>query len=170
MKKLAYVITVAAFCLAPFAAQADGQHSHHPITISNASARILLQNRPGSVYMQVHNSGDAADKLISASSPLAKRVEIHTHLMTDGVMRMRPVAGGVNVAAHGDVEFKSGGLHLMVFGLKSKLKMGEALPITVVFEKAGAIDFNAPLQSMKTMKPGKHSGHMMKDKMKHKTQ
>ena len=169
MKKLAQLITIAAFCLAPFAAQAD-EHSPHHITISEPSARILLQNRPGAVYMRVHNSGDAADKIISASSPLAKRVEIHTHLMTDGVMRMRRVSGGVNVPAHGNVEFKSGGLHLMVFGLKSKLKMGEALPVTVVFEKAGAIDISAPLQNMKSMKQGEHSGHKMKDKMKHNTQ
>lgn len=102
-------------------------------------ARITMLSRPAAGFVTVHNKSDHADRIVAARSPLADRVELHTHLMDDGVMRMRPVEA-IDVPASGQVSLKPGGLHLMVFGLKKMLKKGEVLPITLVFEHAGEID------------------------------
>ncbi|HDO52507.1 MAG TPA: copper chaperone PCu(A)C, partial [Rhizobiales bacterium] len=80
------------------------------LMIMDPWVRFTIEGRPAGGYMKVQNSGAQADKLLSATSPLAERVEIHTSFMKDGIMKMRPVAH-IDVPAKGYVELKSGGLH-----------------------------------------------------------
>jgi periplasmic copper chaperone A len=91
-------------------------------------------------YFTIINKG-GADRLLSASSPSAKTVEIHTHRKGEGgMMRMEMVKGGVKVPAKGKVAFKPGGLHLMLFGVSQEIKEGDPITVTLVFEKAGAVE------------------------------
>ena len=63
------------------------------IHASQAWSRFTAPSVPtGVVFMQLHNSGPNADALVSASSPVAKKVEIHNHINDKGVMRMRQVS------------------------------------------------------------------------------
>lgn len=108
-------------------------------------------------YMKVMNQGDAADRLVGVKSDVAKRTEIHTHIMEDNVARMRRVEGGVDVPAKGDVEFKPGGLHVMLIGLKTKLAEGQAFPLTLVFEKRGEVVVNVKIQKSAGKSGDSHS-------------
>jgi copper(I)-binding protein len=92
----------------------------------------------GGGYMTIRNAG-AADKLVSASSPVAARVEMHVHINDNGVMKMREVPG-YDVPAKGSFELKPGGAHLMFMDLKRPLKEGEKLPVKLKFEKAGEVN------------------------------
>jgi copper(I)-binding protein len=92
----------------------------------------------GGGYMTIRNAG-AADKLVSASSPVAARVELHVHINDNGVMKMREVPG-YDVPAKGSFELKPGGAHLMFMDLKRPLKEGEKLPVKLKFEKAGEVN------------------------------
>ena len=89
-------------------------------------------------YMLIRNSGAAADRLVSASSPGAGKVELHVHINDNGVMKMREVPG-YDVPAKGSFELKPGGAHLMFLDIKQPLKEGEKLPVTLKFEKAGEV-------------------------------
>ena len=89
-------------------------------------------------YMTLRNQGAAKDRLVSASSPAAARVELHVHLNDNGVMRMREVPG-YDVPPKGAFELKPGGAHLMFIDLKRPLKEGEKVPVTLKFEKAGEV-------------------------------
>ncbi len=109
------------------------------LSIEHPWARLTIANRPAAGYMKIINHGAGPDRVVSANSPLANRVELHTHTMIDGVMKMRPV-GTIEVPAKGEVEFAPGGLHLMIMGLRETPKPGEILLISVVFEQAGSID------------------------------
>ena len=93
----------------------------------------------GGAYLSIENKGGAADRLIGASSPLAKTVEIHNHITDGEIMRMRQV-DGVDLPAGGKVELKPGGYHIMLMGLGKPLKEGERFPLTLQFEKAGKIE------------------------------
>ncbi len=88
-------------------------------------------------YMLIRNRG-AADKLVSASSPSAGKVELHVHINDNGVMKMREVPG-YEVPAKGQFELKPGGAHLMFMDLKRPFKEGEKVPVTLKFEKAGEL-------------------------------
>ena len=89
----------------------------------------------GVVYMRI--KGGAADtRLTAARTPIAAKVEVHETKMKNGMMDMREV-GGVDVPAGKTVEFKTGGLHLMLMGLKKPLTAGMRFPLTLTFGTAG---------------------------------
>jgi copper(I)-binding protein len=90
-------------------------------------------------YLTITNMGTAPDKLIGGSFELAGRVEIHEMAMTNGVMTMREVAGGLVIPPGGKVELKPGGYHVMFMELKRALKKDEKIKGTLVFEKAGTL-------------------------------
>jgi copper(I)-binding protein len=89
-------------------------------------------------YMLIRNRGAAGDRLVSASSPAAARVELHVHINNNGVMQMREVPG-YDVPAKGAYELKPGGAHLMFIELKRPLKEGDKVPVTLKFKKAGDV-------------------------------
>jgi copper(I)-binding protein len=90
-------------------------------------------------YFTVVNHGSAADRLVSVTSDISAKAEVHEMGVKDGVMTMRPVEGGVEIPAGGKVELKPGGYHLMLMGLKQPAKQGESFPATLTFEKAGSV-------------------------------
>jgi copper(I)-binding protein len=119
-------------------------------------------------YMTITNKGAAADRLVSASSPAAGKVEIHEMKMQDGIMKMRELAGGLPIEAGNAAALAPGGNHLMLVELKAPLKPGDKVPVTLNFEKAGKVDvtldvlaIGAPQPSSMSMPPG-DSGHMHK--------
>ena len=109
------------------------------LTISHPQARPNLPNRPTAAYMKITNDGDTDDSLVSATSPAFGKIEIHTVVKNGEVMKMLPVVD-VPVPAGTTAELKAGGLHLMLFDAKEMLKDGAMFPVTLTFEKGGAVE------------------------------
>ena len=84
-------------------------------------------------FMTLKSTNDA--KLVAASSPAAKQVEIHEMAMVNNVMRMRPVAE-IALPAGKDVALKPGGYHVMLMGIQHQLKQGDVVPITLTVREA----------------------------------
>lgn len=82
------------------------------------------------MFLTVTNPLSQSLALVAATSPLASRVEFHTHVHANGLMKMQALPR-VELPAKRDTEFKPGGLHLMLFGLKRALKAGEDVPVTL---------------------------------------
>jgi len=59
--------------------------------------------------------------------------------MDQGVMKMRLVAGGLEIKPGETVELKPDSYHLMFIGLKQPLKKGEHVDGTLQFEKSGTV-------------------------------
>lgn len=91
-------------------------------------------------YVRITNAGGEPDRLISTSIPIAGRGEVHEMSMDGGVMRMRPVEGGLEIRPGQTVELRPGGYHLMFMDLTSGPKEGDEIRGSLVFEKAGRID------------------------------
>jgi periplasmic copper chaperone A len=93
----------------------------------------------GGLFMVIKNAGGAADRLVSAKSDACGMVEIHeTVKKSDGTMGMNLVTEPVEVPAGGQVELKSGDLHIMCLQLKEdQFKPGGKISLTLVFEKSG---------------------------------
>jgi periplasmic copper chaperone A len=89
-------------------------------------------------YMLIRNAGAAGDRLLSASSPAAAKVELHVHVNDNGVMKMREVPA-YDVPARGSFELKPGGAHLMFMELRKPFKEGDTVPVKLRFEKAGEV-------------------------------
>ena len=116
------------------------------VTVVEPWSHALPPNAPnGAAYFRVENSGDEADRIVSARTDIADTVEIHTHEMDGGMMKMRRVESVV-VPAGGEARFKPHGLHLMLLGLKEPLAGGTSYALTVVFEKAGELDVSVDVK------------------------
>lgn len=83
-------------------------------------------------FFSATNQGDMDCQLIAADMPDAGRVELHTHIQEDGLLKMREVPY-VDLPAGKRVLFKKGGLHLMVMELKREIFSGEELDLELHF-------------------------------------
>lgn len=90
----------------------------------------------GAAYLEIRAS--AEDRLVGASTPVAKRAEMHGTTESNGMMRMRRVPA-VQVKPGEPVVFEPGGLHLMLYGLSKPLVAGQRFPLELRFEKAGVV-------------------------------
>ncbi|MDU8942864.1 copper chaperone PCu(A)C [Ovoidimarina sediminis] len=117
------------------------------IRVEDAYVRAARPNAPvGAAFMILVNTGDAPDTLIGAASDAAERVELHTHIAdADGIMRMRPVEGGISVPANGSHALKRGGDHVMFMGLREAMEPGGSVTVTLIFETAGEIEVEIPV-------------------------
>jgi copper(I)-binding protein len=113
----------------------------------------------GAGYFTVTNPGVTADKLIGAASPRAKTVELHEMKMDGAMMSMRPVPGGVEVPASGTVKFAPGGYHLMFMDIDAPFTDGQEIPVTLTFEKAGAVEVTLKVAAAGTSGDMKMEGH-----------
>lgn len=118
------------------------------IQIDRPWARATVAGIPnGAAYFGLKNSGSDPDFLVSASSPVADRAELHTHIKEGEVSKMRQVHD-VEVPANGEVAFQPGGLHVMLLGLTQPLEQDSSFPLTLVFEKAGAVTVEVDVDRM----------------------
>ncbi len=111
------------------------------IVISDAYARSASPNaKSGAAFMQIMNTGDTDDRLIDVRSDAAKRSELHTHIMENGVAHMIHVEEGFAIPAAGMIMLERGGKHVMLMGLNGPFVDGESITVTFVFEQAGEMD------------------------------
>jgi len=109
-------------------------------------------------YMAIHNIGKEPDRLIGASTPRARTVEIHEMTMVDNVMRMRPVAGGIQIRPGESVRIAPNGLHLMIVGPDEGFVQGARVPMTLEFERAGKVEVELAVESARA-RATDHAGH-----------
>jgi hypothetical protein len=99
-------------------------------------------------YMTITNKGTTTDRLVAGSSPVAAKFELHTMTMEQGVMKMRPMQGGIEIKPGATVEFKPQGMHVMLVGLKGPLQQGQEVKATLEFEHAGKVEIEYPVQAI----------------------
>lgn len=99
------------------------------------------------VYMVIENSGDSADRLISATTAISGMAQIHQTTITDGVAQMGEVEGGVEIPAGNVVELQPGGYHIMLMDLRGDLVEGTTLSVTLTFESGTEITLDVPVIS-----------------------
>lgn len=99
----------------------------------------------GAAFMTITNGGPA-DRLIGAEVDFAKMAEIHTHIMdANGVMMMREIEGGLAIGANSTAVLARGGDHVMIMGITGPVTEGEIKTLRLIFENAGPIDIQIPV-------------------------
>jgi copper(I)-binding protein len=114
--------------------------------------------RTGAAYLTLENHGTAMDRLLSASTTVAKHSSIHTTLMEQGVMRMRPVKA-VEIHPGEPVVLRPGGMHVMLMGLSAPLRQGEHFRLTLTFEKSGSVEVPVVVKAAGSMGDGHEAPH-----------
>jgi copper(I)-binding protein len=117
------------------------------LEVSSAWARATpAKAENGIAYLTIRSP--TPDRLLSVSSPVAKKVELNTMEMSGMVMKMRPIAS-LDIPAGQPVTLKPSGEHIMLLGLNAPLREGQSFPLTLTFEKAGAREVTVAVE-----KPG----------------
>ncbi|GAB4559578.1 MAG: copper chaperone PCu(A)C [Ruegeria sp.] len=111
------------------------------ISVEDAYARSSGMNaKAGAAFMMIKNTGDTDDRLVSVQSDVAARVELHTHTIDEnGVAKMMQVEEGFAIPAGEAHMLQRGGDHVMFMGIKQPFEQGAKIPVTLVFERAGAV-------------------------------
>lgn len=128
MKKLSLLASGLMLASGVFAGGADN------LTVQEPYVRLAPPNAPATgAFMVIRNSGDKDVKVVKADNPVSRVTELHNHLNEGGVMKMRPVAA-IDVKAKGEAVLKPGGLHVMMIDLKTAIKEGDVVPITLTLD------------------------------------
>jgi copper(I)-binding protein len=149
-------------CLASLALAIAAAPAVAQVSVRDAwlRATVPAQTAAGA-FMQLTSAADA--RLLEASSPAARAVEIHEMAMDGNVMRMRQIAG-LDLPAGKPVMLRPGGYHLMLIDLKAQLKDGDTVPFTLVVQgrdgRRETVELKAQVRPINAMGPaGGHSGH-----------
>jgi copper(I)-binding protein len=108
----------------------------------------------GGGYVTVTNTGTTPDRLLGGSTAVASRLEVHEMSMDNGVMKMRPVVGGIEIAPGQMVKLDPSGYHIMFVGVKQPLKEGEHFKATLDFAKAGKVEVDFTVEGIAAMSIG----------------
>ncbi|WP_395794524.1 copper chaperone PCu(A)C [Aquimonas sp.] len=122
---------------APSVTAAEATELH----LSDAWARPMPPGaRVGGGYIAIHNAGERTRRLLGASSPRASSIEIHTMVEVDGVMRMRRLTDGIEIAAGAQIALKPGAEHLMFFNPDPAFSEGERIAVILNFDGDESIE------------------------------
>ena len=137
----------AAFVLLASPAFAHNGVTHlGPINISVPFARATLPNAPvGGGFMTIENTGTEADRLVTVTTDVAAKSEIHEMSMDGQVMKMRALTDGLEIPAGETITLSPGGFHLMFMGLKGAFVEGQTINVMLSFEKAGTVELALPV-------------------------
>lgn len=162
MKRLCVIVALALAACGPTAeapkapTPAAVSATHGALAIEDATAKPPIEGQTtGAGYFVIRNTGDAADRLVSVSSPNATAIELHANREVGGMKRMEKLES-VGVPAGGAAVFAPGGLHLMIFGFAPA---GDTLPVTLTFEKGGAVTVPFKIMARSAENGTGHAGH-----------
>lgn len=156
LHKMLLAAAAVSFALPAFAESA--------IAITDPYARFMPGAKAGAAFMVIENTGTEDDRLIDARADISVKTELHTHKAGDGgMMQMVHVPEGFPIPAGASHALARGGDHVMFMGLKSMPRQGDMIPLTLVFEKAGEVQVEVPVDMMREdapMQGGMGAGHM----------
>lgn len=136
------------------------------IEVGQAWSRMTAPSVPmGAIFVELKNSGDQDDVLVSASTQRSPQVELHTHTNDNGVMRMREVEGGIVLPKGQTVSLKPGGYHIMLMKMPKPLVLNDEYKVTLTFKNAPSqtvtvkVNNGVGMVNGMAAKADDHSGH-----------
>lgn len=116
------------------------------IEAHDAWARPAMQGETSAIYLLLHNHTATDDELVSVSTDVAQSAELHESKMVEGTDMMEMVPqDSILLPADGEVEFKPGGLHIMLISLKQDLKVGDKISVTLHFKSGFELPLSVPI-------------------------
>ena len=141
MRTLGLMVVVSAVSLAGCAAKPTEP------TVAGAVVRMAANPQAPSVGYFTLKGGPSDDRLLTVTSPVVIRIEMHESMTTSGMASMKPLDGGVAVPALNDVKFEPGGKHIMLFNINPGMKVGQTIRLDFVFASGLQLQAYAPLRA-----------------------
>ena len=122
------------------------------VFIEDAYIRAVIPGQSvTAAYLRLKNESLASCRFVSVSADIAERAEFHSHMHVDGVVRMRELKEIV-IAQGEALEFRPGGLHLMLFIKNAEVNEKSPSVITLHSPDCGDVTHAVPIR-IKSVKP-----------------
>jgi len=129
-----------------FSMMANAATTENTVAIKDAWVRPTNPGQEvGAAYMTFLSAKDTT--LISVESEAAESVEIHSMTMQNGIMKMR-MLNALSLVAGKPYKLAPGGFHLMLFGLKKPLILGEQVNFVLNFKNRNKVEFKQNIKVM----------------------
>ena len=126
--------------------------SNENYSVDQASMRLPIGAGTNSAaFFTFQNNTDQSVKVLSATSSLDAKIEVHNVLMMDNMMHMQEVEF-VEIEKNSTTTFKSGSYHLMIMGIKDKLKADDVVSFTLSLDNTEKVSFEAIVKDLNAMK------------------
>jgi copper(I)-binding protein len=112
------------------------------IVITNPTARVSGNN--GAVYFDILNNSGQADAMIKTETDIATAEMHETTIDANQVMHMQPTPK-VDLPVGETINFKAGGRHIMLIGVKEGVAAGKKIKLTLTFEHAAPMSFEVTI-------------------------
>ena len=144
MIRYLFVFLVLVMGLVACRGEAEEERPIGGLRVDRVTAVLSLPSDTGAIYMRIHNGTGSDDALVGATVPGCETVELHEMTMQGDVMIMRQVEGNrIAIPAGETVILQTGGLHVMCIGKTAEFAVGDAVPVTLEFDSAGAVEVTA---------------------------
>ena len=97
------------------------------------------------MYVILENHSAQRRAVVAVSSEAAAKAEMHEMKMNDKMMGMSPVAE-IAVPANGKTELRPNGLHIMLFGLKTRPAVGDTVHATLTLDDGSTLPITATVR------------------------
>ncbi len=152
------VATLFALILGGISFVAMAETAADAVSVTDPYVRAVPPGQPNSAaFMQLTNQSDADHTLVAAESTVAQAVELHTHVMEEGMMKMRRIEK-IDLPAGQEVALQPGGLHIMLIGLNQELQPDAQVALTLVFEDGSKSEIQAPVRMLQMQMSGQGGG------------
>jgi hypothetical protein len=142
MRKMLIRRVFAAVAGAMLLAGCDRPPPDGTVRVSDVWVRLpAVKSRPGGAYFRME-AGSEGTRLIGVTSPSVRWIELHETETENGRTRMKQ-RKEVEFPSRGELVFEPGGRHAMLFGIDSKVKPGNRIPLTFAFNVAPPITVEA---------------------------
>lgn len=142
MKKMLKSHVFAAVAAATALAGCDRPPPDGTVRVSDVWVRLpAAKSRPGGAYFRME-AGSEGTRLLGVSSPSVRWIELHETETTGSKTKMKQ-RKEIEFPSRGELVFEPGGRHAMLFGIHSRLKAGDRIPLTFSFNVAPPITVEA---------------------------
>ena len=108
--------------------------------------------------MKIMNHSNKTDRLISVYSNIAKKTELHKHIMSEnGIMKMVRIEDGIKIDAMQEHTLIRGGEHIMFMGLNEPFENGKIIPVILQFENSGEVTVEVIVDQKRKDKKHSHT-------------
>ena len=100
-------------------------------------------------YLTIENTNDIDERLVSLTSEISKKTQIHDMVVQNDIMKMKNFEDGVVIRANSKVSFRPGSYHIMFMELKKPIIVKNKYQVTLEFKKSGSVIIEMPVLTKK---------------------
>lgn len=145
---LATMVVTSGFCedvTSKSSCTADSYNKSCQLSVTNAEVK-LTKDSMAEVKMRIKNTSDKTADIVAAYSPIDRETQLHHFVVNSKGQRVMKQIRNVEIYPHNSVNLSFQELHVMLMGLKEKLKSGQKIPLVLILDDGSSVSVEATVE------------------------